>query len=346
VSVGTRRRSKLTDETFIESDTGPLEISHQTIPIGELCANPDNPRYYYDDPETLELADSMQHVGQLQDIVVTPRKVFVDHYPELSKQLPRRARWVVILGNRRLAAARIAKLSTLNVRVARNWSDIDAIEQAIMHENVHRRGLPPLLEADRIQRLMTRTGKSARQIAGELKKSHSWVNRRLALLGLIPEFKELLRSDTLGIKEAERLSKLGAEEQRAALAAGPPYAPSDSALGRAERSPQEANTDKTADTPSDSPSSTELPSSDLPSAAEVHAPVAGPQGSSPVKPLEPAEPPEGTKLPPQAHQPHETQRKTVYIGDSTPADIAAALRSQLTLDEIQELIRLLIADTN
>lgn len=311
MSPGTRRQSKLADDNFLLSDSGPAEINHRKIPLHELCPNPDNPRYD-DDPEVQEIAGSLQQVGQLQDAVVMARRDFVQLYPELADALEAKARWVTILGNRRLAAARLAGLTALHVRVARSWEDIESLEQAILHENLHRRGLPPLLEADRIKRQMTRTGMSARQIADSLKKSHTWVNSRLGLLDLIPPFRELLKEDRLGIKQAEKLSKMSPGEQEAALAGGPPFVDD----GSSASTPPGASGNGQVVPPQDPP----------------HKGAADAGGNSASTGSAAESDGDGSAKP---------GRVGIRVADASPAGFAEVIRQHLTPDQIEVLIGLL-----
>lgn len=190
--------------------------------LDEVQPNPDNPRYPDDDPEVVEVAESMKQVGQLQPALVVPRSDFVDWYPEFASQLGP-APWVVYVGNRRLAAAQLAGLETFDVRVESDVESRDDLEDRILIENIHRKDLPPLLEAVQLQRRLTRDGQSLRTVAAAIGKSHTYVSQRLALLQLISEFQGQLRAGTLSIKDARRLGSMPADEQRAALKAGPPF---------------------------------------------------------------------------------------------------------------------------
>ena len=72
--------------------------------LEELAGNPANPRTEMGDLE--ELAESLRARGQLQPITVISRKAFVQIKPEHEHDIDPGVRWVVLYGNRRLAAAR------------------------------------------------------------------------------------------------------------------------------------------------------------------------------------------------------------------------------------------------
>ena len=69
----------------------------RSVPLRDLVANPHNPRDSVGDLD--ELASIAEF--QLQPVVVVTRTAFQNLYPDTAVS----ARWVVILGNRRLAAA-------------------------------------------------------------------------------------------------------------------------------------------------------------------------------------------------------------------------------------------------
>lgn len=190
-----------------------------SLRLGELQPNPDNPRYDSDDPETIELAETMRSVGQLQPAIVVPRQDYLVCYPQ-AQLGP--APWVVVIGNRRLAAARIANREALDVRVAVDIQGADDLEDRILIENIQRKDLPPLLEAERLQRRLDQ-GVTFRDLAAKIGKSHTYVKQRVDLLKLIPELQELFRAGRIRVKGARWLGTQPAETQRSILAAGGPY---------------------------------------------------------------------------------------------------------------------------
>ncbi|MBW0105805.1 ParB/RepB/Spo0J family partition protein [Pseudonocardia sp. KRD291] len=198
-------------------------MAHPTsLRLDEAQANPQNPRYEHDDPEVKELAETLSRVGQLQPAVVVAREQYLQVFPEQTGHLGP-APWVVIVGNRRLAAARVAGRSALEVRVAADLDTPEAFEDRILIENLQRKDLPPLLEAEHLRRRLAREGETFRSVGEAIGKSHTYVQQRVELLKLIPEFQALLRDGYLPIKTGRRLGGLPDEDQRARLAAGPPY---------------------------------------------------------------------------------------------------------------------------
>jgi ParB family chromosome partitioning protein len=195
-------------------------MAHPTkVRLEEVQPNPLNPRYDYDDPETEELAETISQVGQLQPALVVARTQFLQAYPDQQDKLGPEP-WVVLVGNRRLAASRRAGRAALDVRVASELETADEFEDRILIENIQRKDLPPLLEASSLQRRLNRPGATLRSVGAAIGKSHMYVQQRLDLLRMIPEFQELLREGAINIKTGRRLGTRPEEEQRAILAIG------------------------------------------------------------------------------------------------------------------------------
>ena len=202
--------------------TGPPRVAK----VSQLVGNPANARYPDEDPEIQQTAQTMKTggVGQLQEVVVVERLVFESAYPAYAGTLGDAA-WVVIIGNRRLQAARLAGIESLNIRVADHLNTADAIEKAILVENApaHRKALPPLLEAQLIaQRLAATPGLSQRALANELGLSHTYVKHRLDIRNLIPELQDWLRHDKIKIKAGRILGTLSETDQVRFLEVGDP----------------------------------------------------------------------------------------------------------------------------
>ncbi|GAA3061256.1 hypothetical protein GCM10020254_01350 [Streptomyces goshikiensis] len=153
------------------------------MPIEALAHNPLNLREDLTDLD--ELAQSLIVRGQLQPLAVATRMAFMEAHPGQTDGLGR-APYVVIDGNRRLAAAQLAGLKTMHIHVndALAASAADILESALI-ANVHRVDVAPLDQARAIQELVDVHGSQA-QVAKRLGKTPAWVSQRLALLNLTP----------------------------------------------------------------------------------------------------------------------------------------------------------------
>ncbi|MFJ6792000.1 ParB/RepB/Spo0J family partition protein [Streptomyces angustmyceticus] len=185
------------------------------LPVDAISLNPANPRSSLGD--LTELAGSLRDHGQKQAITVMSRFSYVEANPDRADDLDEAAKYVVIEGNSRLAAAREAGLTEIKVTLDEDLgTNADELLESALVANIHRRDLDPLDEARALQQLLRVVG-TQEALAQRLHRSQGWVSQRLALLGLTPELKEKLAS---GDEPAELLRRVGnkkPEEQTAHL---------------------------------------------------------------------------------------------------------------------------------
>ncbi|MET9963063.1 ParB/RepB/Spo0J family partition protein [Streptomyces sp. NPDC006326] len=183
------------------------------VPIEALAHNPFNLRE--DLTELDELAQSLLSRGQLQPLAVATRMAFMEAHPGQTDGLGR-APYVVIDGNRRLAAAQLAGLKTMHIHVndALSASAADILESALI-ANIHRVDVAPMDQARALQELVDVHGSQA-QVAKRLGKTAAWVSQRLALLNLTPSLQEKVDTGELKVEPARRIGRLPQEEQEAA----------------------------------------------------------------------------------------------------------------------------------
>jgi ParB family chromosome partitioning protein len=198
---------------LIAQATGEAPADPARVPLDQLAGNPDNPREAMGDLE--ELANSLREHGLRQPVTVMPRAAFLEVYPQHEAAIGQAA-FVVVNGNRRLAAARIAGLPTLAVYIAEGpATDLASVRTAVLVENIHRLDLAPLEEAKALAELME-IHRSQVAVAAEVGKTQGWVSQRLALLSLAPDLRDDLREGRLKVKEARAMAKLSEQEQLAA----------------------------------------------------------------------------------------------------------------------------------
>ncbi|WEP00790.1 ParB/RepB/Spo0J family partition protein (plasmid) [Streptomyces sp. FXJ1.172] len=191
--------------------------SPATVLMHTIVGNPANPRpeedYTDDDPEFRELKASMKEIGQLQPLAVVSRPVFEKAKHEIIASLSAKVRkligeadWVVVTGNRRLAAARQLGWTRIDIRVQNQLGDEDGrIDEAVIIENIHRKAIAPIREANYLQGMLKRYG-SQEKVAERIGKSQVYVSQRLALLKLAPDLQDEVEAGTLKIKEARQLA--------------------------------------------------------------------------------------------------------------------------------------------
>ncbi|GAA0298668.1 hypothetical protein GCM10010302_41680 [Streptomyces polychromogenes] len=183
------------------------------VPIEALAHNPFNLREDLTDLD--ELAQSLTVRGQLQPLAVATRMAFMEAHPGATDGLGR-APYVVIDGNRRLAAAQLAGLKTMHIHVndALSASAADILESALI-ANVHRVDVAPMDQARALQELVDVHGSQA-QVAKRIGKTPAWVSQRLTLLNLTPELQDKVETGELKVEPARRIGRLPQEEQAAA----------------------------------------------------------------------------------------------------------------------------------
>jgi ParB/RepB/Spo0J family partition protein len=149
----------------------------RTIRLGDLIPTKDNPRHVSPkDPATVELAESLRELGQLQPVLARP-------HPKRAGKFDLRA------GHRRLVAAKVAGLGELAC-VVRDMDDKEALEVTVT-ENLQREDLTPLEESRAVKSLMD-GGWDVRSIAAHIGKGPEWVVRRARLDSLTKAWTDLL----------------------------------------------------------------------------------------------------------------------------------------------------------
>ena len=200
--------TKTKTKTTIEPVEGQLLAD---VPVDQLIANPRNPRDELGDLSDLAtIADR-----QLQPGTVVSRTAWLTLWPEDEDDIGA-AQYIVVNGNRRLAAAQKYGRAGLDV-VLRDSIAVDKGEilWAATSENIDRRDFDVLEEAKAVELMVSEFG-SADAAAKKLGRSKGWVSQRRALLKLAPELQAALRAGDLAVRQARSLARVPLEEQVAA----------------------------------------------------------------------------------------------------------------------------------
>lgn len=175
--------------------------SVQTVGVGEVEANPEQPRTRFDDERLRELAASMKVHGVVQPIVVRPMPA---------------GGYRLIAGERRLRAARIAGLASVPA-IVRDVKDNEALELALV-ENLQREDLNPIDEARGYEALMEVGGLKQSDVAERVGKDRSTVANAMRLLELDAEVQQMLSAGALSAGHGRALLSLGTPEDQRRLA--------------------------------------------------------------------------------------------------------------------------------
>lgn len=199
---------------FSGQDSEPAVTRQETlrVPVEALAHNPYNPRVELRSIE--DLADSVASRGIIQPLTIVTKIAFLEAHPGQTDL--GRAAFVVVDGNRRLAAARLAGLDDVPVHVDDSLAaDADTLLETALTAAVQHESLDPLDEAKALERLIAVHG-SQRAVARALGKSSPWVTQRIALLKLTPELQAAVEDRSLPVEIARNVGQLPAQQQQEA----------------------------------------------------------------------------------------------------------------------------------
>ena len=189
------------DSLFAGTEDWGSTTTVQEIPVGELDPNPDQPRRTFSEESISQLSDSIREQGVLQPLLVAPSGG---------------GRYMIIAGERRFRAGRMAGLETLPCIV----KDIDVIRQReiALIENLQREDLNPIEAARGIKALMDQCGYTQEKIGERLGKSRPAVANMLRLLQLPDEVTEMVKDGLLSAGHARVLAGIPEKEEQLRLA--------------------------------------------------------------------------------------------------------------------------------
>ncbi len=152
-----------------------------------------------------ELVNAVRSNGVRLPVLVVQRDAFAAARPSAAQNLAPEARYVLIYGHRRRAAALEAGRATVPAVVDDATMTDDGDLDAMAAENLGREDLSDLAEADLFARY-SEIGLSQRAIADRLGVDQATVSRRLALLLLAPEVRRAVADGVLSGADAAALS--------------------------------------------------------------------------------------------------------------------------------------------
>lgn len=143
------------------------------IPIEQIQPNASQPR---------------KDMGELDGLVESVREKGVLE-PLLVRSLPESEKYLIISGERRFQAARLAGLRELPC-IEKEANDSETLEIALI-ENLQRKDLTPFEEADGLQALADQFGLTHEEIGRRVSKGRSSISESLALRSIPDEIKAL-----------------------------------------------------------------------------------------------------------------------------------------------------------
>ena len=190
-----------TEEDYGKSLLFDEEKSHSSgegvkqIEISSIFANPNQPRKVFDQTALQELADSIAKHGVIMPIIVNKSG----------------DRYMIIAGERRFRASKLAGLSTVPV-IVKNYNERQ-IKEISLIENLQREDLNPIEAATAMRSLMDDYGMTQEDLADRIGKSRPAIANTLRLLNLSQEVIKLVANGTLSAGHARAIISLPQTDQ-------------------------------------------------------------------------------------------------------------------------------------
>ena len=165
------------------------------IEISSIFANPNQPRKVFDQTALQELADSIAKHGVIMPIIVNKSG----------------DRYMIIAGERRFRASKLAGLSTVPV-IVKNYNERQ-IKEISLIENLQREDLNPIEAATAMRSLMEDYGMTQEELADRIGKSRPAIANTLRLLNLSQEVIKMVANGTLSAGHARAIISLPQQDQ-------------------------------------------------------------------------------------------------------------------------------------
>jgi ParB family chromosome partitioning protein len=177
----------LIDEGGVETTEGTVV---PTIEIGLIDAGKHQPRKHFDQSRIDELAASIRQNGLIQPIVVARHS----------------GRFEVIVGERRLRAAKVAGLTEIPAYI-KDLSGQRALEIALI-ENIQREDLNPIEEASAYRMILERDRITQEELSARVGKSRSYIANMVRLLDLPKGIQDHVSRGTISVGQAKAILSL------------------------------------------------------------------------------------------------------------------------------------------
>ena len=175
-------------EKTVEVKTETVVVNEpKEIEIGLIDRNLEQPRKIFDEQALNELAESIKTFGIVQPIIVNEKD----------------GRFIIVAGERRWRAARIAGLKTIPC-IVKTYSKQEISEIAII-ENLQREDLNPIESARAIKNLIEEFNLTQEEVADKIGKSRPAVANTLRLLTLPEAIVSLVEANKISAGHARAL---------------------------------------------------------------------------------------------------------------------------------------------
>ncbi len=183
-----------------EKSKNETDDSRTMVNINKVEPNRKQPRRKFDEDALQELSDSIKIHGLISPILVQDRG---DHYE-------------IIAGERRWRASKLAGLKEVPVIIG-NYSEKEILEISLI-ENMQRKDLNPIEEAQGFKRLVDEYDLTQDEIAETLSKSRSAITNSIRLLKLSDKVQEMLVEDLISAGHGRALLAIEDPEKQEEVA--------------------------------------------------------------------------------------------------------------------------------
>jgi len=199
----TKSKKKTKEKKTTKAILGDI-LDRQPVMLAQekLVSAPWNPRDEIADDDVCDIAASIRSCELLERLVVI-RDGEDDRY-------------IVVAGNRRLAACKVAGLDPIPCDLV--CCTVEHARRATLIENLQRKDVDPVKEAELIDLLVTKDGMTEEEIANETNRGNKWVWRRKQLRNLAdPWRKAISEGKKFTVDCLEKISHYSAEIQEKAF---------------------------------------------------------------------------------------------------------------------------------
>ncbi|MDY5842576.1 MAG: ParB/RepB/Spo0J family partition protein [Peptoniphilaceae bacterium] len=194
--VGRTKQKSTEDKNFqdlkpSQSPSDEERFAINTLSLDQMEADPNQPRKQFDEEALADLTESVRRYGVLQPLIVKKHTA------------PGHAPYMIIAGERRYRAAKLAGLTEVPVVLRQDHSE-EAVLLSVV-ENVQREDLSPLEEAVAYQHIMQNRLMTQQELADALGKSRAYIANSVRLMKLDDESLEALRKGLITSSQARTL---------------------------------------------------------------------------------------------------------------------------------------------
>ncbi len=186
------------ESQFNEAVEEPKGESIAELDIESIDPNPYQPRKHFDEGKLKELSESIKYHGLLQPIVVIAHE----------------DRYILIAGERRLRASKLANFETIKAIIASVELDELRLRELALIENIQRENLNPIELALSYKELLEVHKITHEELSNIVYKSRSQITNTLRLLNLSPSLQDAIVQEKISQGHAKILVALEPKQQQ------------------------------------------------------------------------------------------------------------------------------------